>query len=277
MNIQFAVVDPKMCQEKGVTTIAGVVTMDRDLPDFSAHQIIIDPVVEGGLVRLIDLKTTLAVREVDDGSWGAYRPSPLSELTFNEVLTRQVFSIPKLNIPAGEIALVKTPLPETPEGQYSYALFGFVKGTDHDLQLLSNRVFQAQLQEPGPLDHYAMHTGLSHDTGIEAKHKLGNHILQIMHQPLWGFGETRYGMTSLMTVNEYDKYRRNRQHLIDHGKNGPEVVGRVDSEYVRYLRTFTKLGGDLQPWQSLEQIKRVEQLSAKAIRNIEDDEFTTSP
>lgn len=277
MNIQFAVVDPKMCQEKGVTTIAGVVTMDRDLPDFSAHQIIIDPVVEGGLVRLIDLKTTLAVREVDDGSWGAYRPSPLSALTFNEVLTRQVFSIPQLNIPAGEIALVKTPLPDTPEGHYSYALFGFVKGTDHDLQLLSNRVFQAQLQEPGPLDHYAMHTGLSNDTGIEAKHKLGNHILQIMHQPLWGFGETKYGMTSLMTVNEYDKYRRNRQHLIDHGKNGPEVVGRVDSEYVRYLRTFTKLGGDLLPWQSKDQIKRVEELSSQAIRTIADDEFSPAP
>ncbi|WP_274644434.1 hypothetical protein [Pseudomonas serbica] len=260
-----------------MTTVAGVVTMDRDLPDFSAHQIIIDPAVEGGLVRLIDLKNTLAAREVDEGSWEAYRPSPLSALTFNEVLTRQVFSIPQLNIPAGEIALVKTPLPDTPEGQCSYALFGFVKGTDHDLQLICNRVFEAQLQEPGPLDHHAMHTGLSHDTGIEAKHKMGNHILQVMHQPLWGFGETKYGMTSLMTINEYDKYRRNRQHLIDHGKNGPEVEGRVDSEYVRYLRTFTKLGGDLLPWQSQEQIKHVEQLSAQAIRTITDEEFSPAP
>jgi hypothetical protein len=275
LNIQFAVVDPKMCQEKGITTIAGVVTMDRDLPDFSAHQIIIDPDVDAGLVRLIDVGTTLSDREVDDGSWSAYRPSKIADIPFHDTLTRNVFKIPQLNIPAGEIALVKTPLPNTPEGQFSYALFGFVKGTDHDLQLLCNRLFEVQLNEPSPHDYHAMYSGISRDTGVEAKHKMGNHILQILQQPLWGFGDTKYGMNTLTTVAEYDKYVRNRQHLIDHGKNGPEVDGRVDSEFVRFLRNFSKLGGSQELWQSREQIQHVEHLAAKAIRIIDDEEIPT--
>lgn len=278
MKIQYAIVDPKLCSTPGYTTIAGVATLDREIPDYSAHQIIIDPVNQGGFVSLIDLNKTLVSREAeaDDGSWDAYHPTPLNELAFHEVLTRHIFKLPMISKPAGEVAFVKTDLPGTAQGQHSYVVFGLVQGSLQDLEQIADQVFEVNLHRNGPVDQYEMSSGMAINTGLAARHKLGNHILQILHQPLWGFGEHKYAMTSLVSNAEFTKQQENRQHIINHGKHSPDVPisvsGRIDEGFVKFLRAFSKMGGELKQWQNSDEMAHTHKLSDRAIRALPDFE-----
>ena len=271
MKIQYAVVDPKLCSSPGYTTIAGVATLDREIPDYSAHQIIIDPVNQGGFVSLIDLNKTLVSRvaDADDGSWG---PHSLNELAFDEVLTHQIFKLPMLSKPAGEVAFVKTNLPGTTQGQHSYVIFGLVQGSLQDLEQIADQVFEVNLHRNGPVDRYEMSSGMATNTGVTARHKLGNHILQILHQPLWGFGEQKLAMTNLVSNAEFAKRQEERQHLITHGKHSPGVQGRIDEGFVKFLRAFSKMGGELKQWQTADEMEQTHKLSDRAIRALPDYE-----
>jgi hypothetical protein len=239
MKIQYAIVKPELCAEPGITAIAGVVICRENFPDFSAHQLIIDPDPSEGMVRLFDSGETHHSRLDDD--WEDHAPGGLDSLAFHEVLTKSVFQIPQLNIPAADVTLVETDLPGTPAGYRSYAMFGLIRGNDRDLSSISEKVFEADLHKDIPQPGNPK-LGIAKDTGIEAKHVIGNHLLQILTQPIWGFADQKVGMSSLTTKSEFEKIRKNREHMLEHGKNMPGVRSYLDPSTVDFLRAMNANG-----------------------------------
>lgn len=239
MKIQYAIVKPELCAMSCVTPIAGIVISEEPLPEFAAHQIVIDPEPHNGYVRLVNIKTSLEAR-LD--TWSG--PETLQDATFHQVLTKPLFSLPQLLIPAGEVALVATDLPGTPDGHHAYAMFGLIGGTDKHISAIAEKVYESRLSSKID-NHLSLNPsciGMAVDTGRAAKHEMGNHLLNILTQPLWGFEAEKVGMSSLITKGEFQKIRNNREHLITHGKNSPEVRGSVDRDYVDFLRAMNSLG-----------------------------------
>lgn len=262
MKIQYAVVKPELCAEPGITAIAGVIICRENFPDFSAHQLIIDPDPSEGMVRLFDSGETHHSRLDDD--WEDHAPGGLDSLHFHEVLTKSIFQTPQLNIPAADVTLVETDLPGTPAGYRSYAMFGLIRGNDRDLSIISEKVYEADLHKDVPQPGNPK-LGIAKDTGIEAKHVIGNHLLHILTQPIWGFSDEKVGMSSLTTKSEYENIGKNREHMLAHGKNLPGGRSYLDPTCVELLRTMSA-NGTKHPnhWETLSEIDERAQIAKKA-------------
>lgn len=262
MKMQYAVVKPDLCAEPGITVIAGVLICRESFPDFSAHQLIIDPDPAEGMVRFITLGETHHTR-LDD-TWDAHSPGGLDSLHFHEVLTKSIFKTPLLNIPAADVTLVETDLPGAPAGYHAYAMFGLIKGSDRDLSLISEKIFEVNLHDDAPQPGNPK-LGIAKDSGIEAKHVIGNHLLHILTQPIWGFSGEKVGMSSLTTKSEYENIGKNREHMLAHGKNLPGGRSYLDPTCVQLLRTMSA-NGTTHPshWETLSVRNERAQIAKKA-------------
>lgn len=239
MKMQYAIVKPELCAEPGTTVIAGVLICRDFFPDFSAHQLIIDPDPVEGMVRLISMGENHNSR-LDD-TWDAQVQGGLDSLHFHEVLTKRIFQTPQLNIPGADITFVNTDLPGAPTGYHAYAMFGLIRGSDRDLSLISEKIYEVNLHEDAPQPGNPK-LGIAKDSGIEAKHEIGNHLLQILTQPIWGFSDQKVGMSSLTTKSEFENIRKNREHMLEHGKNMPGVRSYLAPSTVDFLRAMNANG-----------------------------------
>jgi hypothetical protein len=263
MKIQYAVVKPELCAEPGITVIAGIIISRLPYEEFASNTLIIDPDPSEGIVRMIYTGETHESRV--DGTLEGHIPGGFQSLQFHEMITKKVFNMPKLNIPSADVTVVETDLPGTPAGHQAYVMFGLIHGTDNDLSVISEKVYQAELTATGSGVFNPMSVGTTKDTGIEAKHVMGNHLLNILTQPIWGFSDEKVGMSSLTTKSEFENIRKNREHMLEHGKNMPGVRSYLDPSTVDFLRAMNA-NGTTSPshWQTQNERTERAQIAKKA-------------
>lgn len=263
MKIQYAVVKPELCDEPGITVIAGIIISRLPYDEFSSNSIIIDPDPSEGIIRMIYTGESHETR-LDDGLEGNI-PGGFQSLQFHEMITKKVFKMPRVNIPSADVTLVATDLPGTPEGHHAYVMFGLIHGTENDLSAISEKVYQAELTPSGTEVFNPMEVGTTKNTGIDAKHVIGNHLLNILTQPIWGFTEEKVGMSSLTTKSEFENIRKNREHMLEHGTNLPGVRAYHDPSCVDFLRTMNT-NGTRSPkhWETQEERSDRSRIASKA-------------
>lgn len=222
MRIQFALVNPDHVAKGGTTTIlTGIAESPILLEDYTVRPVHLSDtcLMDSKLTTRVNLHHTtesLLDREI-------YSRQHVLEDSFTNLLTLQIWK--KTTYPdlvSGEIAFVRTELPSTAPGMHSYAVFGLINGPHSELNILSEKVMSSHTDMQPGTDFEMCN---AEDTGIPAVHKIGNSLLNILKQPLWGFGATKYGMSSDISIATAEMFKSNNQHIVEHGVNKPDMGG----------------------------------------------------
>lgn len=262
MKIQFALVNPSLVSDRGVTALAGIVQTDQVIEDFSVIPFAFHP---DGNDKIVVAKHASTQSLLGRDSWG----DNITTASFHHLLTQQIWKGVSSSAPAGEIAFVKTDFPGTPEGQSTYAIFGLVKGDEQKLGAMSGRVFECTtdpVQSMGPWDLIK-----TSDTGIKAAHVAGNHILDCFKEPIWGFDdEHSYGISSDVSIPQYQEFEDGTAHLLKTGKGKPGTLNsHPDPKYLDFLRGMEQEGLVPCPqWQTADEIGVREAASSRIVKEI---------
>ncbi len=236
MKIQYSFINPEMISKtEGISVIAGIVQSDEILDDFTVKPFLCVP-------NRAD-QSTIGFSSNHDNLLNRYKdyPSDILESPFHHLLKLNIWkSVNNGNI-FGEVAFVKTDFPDTPKGQNTYVIFGLVKGDREALKSISDNMYQTIGGENQHVDEWKIER--SFKTGVEAKHIIGNNILNVLTQPIWGFEDKKYGISTVISTPLFKKFQENTRHIIEHGVGLPDMrLPRPDSSYVAYLREMDARG-----------------------------------
>ncbi|MBI6882656.1 hypothetical protein [Pseudomonas putida] len=234
MKIQFSLLNPEVVSRRdGTSILAGIAETKEQLSDYTVTPFLFrKQEVTDGPAKIMIAKHIVSdnlINRMPDFS------ENITSGSFTSVLQLHVWKGVDSRDPAGELAFVKTNFPGTPEGSNTYVVFGIVKGDRESLKAMSDTVFEASFK--GDLGTAVFSIAEATSTGREAKHVIGNSLLNIIKQPLWGFGETKYGIRSDISIATAKELEENNLHIIEHGVNKPGMrLGKVEPEFVEYLR-----------------------------------------
>lgn len=267
MNIQFSVLDPDLLSEASdKAIIVGIVTAKEKINDYDVYPMVFD-LQNDGLYVAKSLNHESLLERKENAKY-------IRESSFHENFTKPIWKTVQSDKPAGEIAFVKTLFPETPAGFNSYVIFGIIKGENAPLKSISGSIFQGlenELQSFG-----SWQVSRTKDTGRKAEHTKGSPLGTILRDKIWGFGDVKYGMRSMVSIQSHTHMLENRGHLIEHGKNMDGYFGgRADKGYIHFLREMNKFGevGD-DMWIDSERSKELDQLSLRCAKlSIESEEI----
>jgi len=239
MKLQFALVDPDLVT-RGTTVMVGIVVSDRVFNDYDVMPIQLSSAIAGaGSVAPVSFLVN--DHHLDNLAKRNDYPEDVLNASFTHVLKLPVWRTPLVDVPAGEIALVKTQMPGLEEGEHAYATFGIIKGDHAELKAMSNKVFEST----APLAPGVMTSGgVARYTGTEVAHTMGSSLLNVLTQHVWGFGPEKLAVKAMITIDQFKGFAANNQHLIDHGVNLSEEFGRSrpDAQYLDYLRKMAARG-----------------------------------
>lgn len=265
MKIQFSLVHPDMVSKtEGTSILAGIVQTREEIPDFTVTPFVFNhEVAVEGPDKVAILKHCVSDNLLNREK---YWPENILEDSFHGLLTKHVWKGVNSVHPAGEVAFVKTNFPDTPEGENTYAIFGIIKGDREALKAFSNRVFSSNVDTDQAIGPWNMTQTV--DTGIEAKHTIGSHLLSIIGQQLWGFGDKKYGMRSDISIPTQEGFVANSRNIIEHGVHLPNMrQSSPEPRYVDYLRRMDVKGLIPGPqWEDAEGDKIRGEASAEILR-----------
>jgi hypothetical protein len=262
MNIQFALVNPSLVGGNNVTILAGIAQTDQVIADFTTIPFALHSNNPG---EVVIAKHAVTDSLLNRNAWG----ENITTNSFHAILAMEVWKGVASNEPAGEVAFVKTDLPGTPEGQSTYVIFGLIKGDGAKLQSMADAVFETStnpLQTIGPWDLIK-----TRNSGIKVTHTMGTHLLDCLHQPIWGFGGSeRYGMGSDISMPTFYDLQENSIHIAKNGVGLPGMhMSKPEPNYIEFLQLMDKEGLMPSPqWQSADQIKIREDVSSRIVGEI---------
>jgi len=237
MKIQFAVAEPHLLSTPKLSVIMGIALFDEPVAEFSAFAMTLVPHL-GSYMTVMEARGDTLVNRTADGD--QLECSPL-----HHGLTIPHWKVNQTQHCEAEVAWVATDLPESEtEGQRSYVFYGLITGDEFHLKAMSGKIHEVDLS--GVVDLSAVkgrpsYAGLSIDVGA-AKHIQGNHLLNMLSQPLWGFGQTKYGMASSTTLAEDQRcLARNMEAMANGGKfsSGPHKT--MDPCQVDYMKAVHEI------------------------------------
>lgn len=234
MNIQFSVVDPSLVTSEGVSIIAGIVEVDSAFADYDVMPIYLERKDEGQSTIVLTWRDRENLAKRND------YPEDILNGSFHSVLKQPVWRRVHSDSPAGEVALVKTDLAPATEGNQVYVMFGIVQGSYNALKALSGQIFENDRALDSGVVAYMGHFK---GAGREVNHTIGNHLLNLLTKPLWGFGPEKQGIRTFVSIPQFKAFEENTRHIVEHGINmSSEFGGKPDQEYVHFLREMDKRG-----------------------------------
>jgi hypothetical protein len=271
MKIQFSLVHPDLVSTPmDVSAIAGIVQTDQVIDDYTVVPFAFHPDGSDGVVVA---KHDSSQSLLDRNAWR----ENITTNSFHHLLAMEIWKGVNSSQPAGEVAFVKTTFPDTPEGQSTYVIFGLIKGDRQKLAAMSERIFESTVDPVQPMGQWNLMKTAS--TGIQVEHVRGEQILDGLKQPLWGFGATKYGMTSDISIETFKDFEENTRFTIEHGKGKPGTFqSHPDPKYLQYIRQLD--AEDLVPiahWQSTEQNKVRDRASDRIMRAIVNGDYLDTP
>lgn len=245
MKIQFAVAEPHLLPTPKLSIIMGIALFDEPMAEFSAFAMTLMPHL-GSYMTVMEARGDTLVNRTPDGD--QLECSPL-----HHGLMIPHWKVNQTQHCEAEVAWVATDLPESEtDGKRSYVFYGLVTGDEFHLKAMSGKIHEVDLSMVKGTPSYA---GLSIDVGA-ARHTQGNHLLNMLSQPLWGFGQTKYGMTSSSTLAEDQRnLARNLEAMANGGQfsSGPrKCMDPCQVDYMKAVHEIAPFPHD--NWKTAEQI-----------------------
>lgn len=263
MQLQLAIIDPKLVAGGKHTIITGIGASSVPIEDYQLQPLILQPGPYGLQVALQGVDADENLLRRDDYGFDD------SESPFHYLLTKPYWKRVQCPYPAGEICMVNTPLPDAPvQEPHTFVFFGIVQGMVQTLSPYQERVLEVGLEAAGPSPSgLPMLAGMAHDTGIKAEHPMGNHLLQILTQNLWGFGDQPLGISTDISPQAYENIKQETRYFIDNGKTMPGRMASTsfnDEHYAGYLKAMDKAGLVERPqWETAELRKQISKVTER--------------
>jgi hypothetical protein len=256
MKIQFAVAEPHLLAEPKLSIIMGIALFDQPVAEFSAFAMTLMPHL-GSYMTVVEARGDTLINRTLDGD-------QLEDSPLHQGLTIPHWKVNQTQHCEAEVAWVATDLPESEtDGKHSYVFYGLVAGDEFQLKAMSGKIHEVDLSMVKGTPSYA---GLSNDVGA-ARHIRGNHLLNMLSQPLWGFGQTKYGMTSSTTLAEDQRsVARNLEAMANDGKFSSGPRKSMDPEQLAYMKAVHEIAPFPHPnWKTAEQIAYHHELRKNAL------------
>ncbi|RMT05898.1 hypothetical protein ALP54_03503 [Pseudomonas amygdali pv. lachrymans] len=244
MKIQFALSRPfaeASSPNNRASVIAGIVICEREFSDYDVMPIEFPKPGAPG-VRCDAADFILSDKHLDNLANRHDDPKQIQGKSFISALQGNLWRSSDASHPSGEVALVKTRMPDIPEGQHAYALFGIIRGEPADLRSLCERVYETT----AALAQGVMtSTGSATYTGREVANIMQENLLISLHSKhVWGFSEEKLAVMATTTISNYDQYNADLQHLATHGVHLSKESNQQPPcpEHLNYAREMSARG-----------------------------------
>jgi hypothetical protein len=271
MKIQFALVHPdQVADPRDVSPIAGIVQTSQVIEDYTVVPFAFHA---DGPDNVVIAKHQASHSLFDRNEWR----ENITTGTFHHLLGLNIWKGVNSSQPAGEVAFVKTHFPDTPEGQSTYVIFGLIEGDRQKLAAMSETIFESTAEPFQELGLWSLFKTAS--TGVKVEHLFGEQILDSLKQPLWGFGATKYGMTSDISIESFKDIEENTRLTIETGKGKPgSFQSHPDPKYLEFIRQLDAEGlVPIPQWLSAEQNKVRDKASDRIIQAILNGDYLNTP